>query len=106
MSWKDLGNANSYTPVNLQVAADNNFHHLVRDLTLHAQQQVHLTGFPNGVYFARLLDQHGRSLTHSTHFEVRHHNLQTAWVLFSVGFVLFTLLLFVVMRFTRQKKNK
>ena len=98
LSWKDLGEGS----VTLQVAADSEFTRLTRSLQLAGQDQVHLSGFADGVYFARLLDNAGASLSNTVRFEVEHRSLRSASLLFSVGAALFGFLVVTLFRFTRS----
>ncbi len=102
LKWNDSGSSNS--SVNLQIANDPGFRSLVRNLTLRAQHQIHLSGLENGVFYARLVNQQGQVLSSTAHWEVKHRSLQTAWLLFSIGLFLFSLLLFFAFRYTRPTK--
>ena len=97
LSWKDLGET-----VTLQVAEDAEFARLTRSLQLTGQQQVHLSGFEDGVYFARVLDNTGSSFSNTVRFEVEHRSLRSASLLFSVGAALFGFLVLTLFRFTRS----
>lgn len=97
LSWKQLSGQES---VRLQIASDPEFAHLVRELTLQGQNKVHLSGFENGKYFARLVASNGESLFNSVQFEVAHRDLRTAFVLFALGAGLFVLLLATLLRFS------
>jgi len=102
LNWDDF--EGDEVSVNLQVATDQSFQTLVRDLKLRGQKQVHLSGFTDGSYFVRLVDDERQLLTNEVSFQVKHRDLQMAWLLFAVGLVLFVLLLFSIIRFTHQNK--
>ncbi|WP_428634537.1 hypothetical protein [Sedimenticola sp.] len=93
---------------NLQVARERTFASLVRDiqlsvLSVQQQKQVHLSGFNDGTYFARLVDGDQRVLSNAVSFQVQHRDLKTAWGLFGAGLLLFALLLISIINFTRQE---
>ena len=89
-------------PVTVQVSTDPQAQQLVRSLSLQGQSQVHLSGFDNGVYFARLLNRGDVPLTRATRFEVQHRALPDAMVLFAIGAGLFVFLMVTLLRFTRS----
>ena len=99
LSWNELGEPQ---PVTVQVSTDPQAQQLVRSLSLQGQSQVHLSGFDNGVYFARLLNRGDVPLTRATRFEVQHRALSDAMVLFAIGAGLFVFLMVTLLRFTRS----
>lgn len=88
--------------VNLQVARDQSFHVVLRDINLQGQKQVHLSGFYDGTYYARLLNDEGQLYSNEVSFQVRHRDLRMAWFLFAIGFTLFALMLITLFRFTQK----
>ena len=98
LSWKDLGDGS----VTLQVGRDREFDQVMRSLQLTGQDQVHLSGFEDGVYFARLLSDTGASLSNTVRFDVEHRSLRSASLLFSIGAALFGSLVVTLFRFTRS----
>ena len=98
LSWKKKENLQS--PFQLQVATDPSFSSLLRNLTLQEQEKVHLSGFTDGAYYVRLLDDQHQILTNKVEFQVKHRDLQSAWLLFATGLTLFIALLVSIYRFT------
>lgn len=86
----------------VQIAIDMAFSELVRDLSIKDQLQVHLSGFDDGLYYARLVNTQGNPTTDTVLFEVRHRPLAAAVQLFLAGLALFVLLVAVMIRFTRS----
>jgi hypothetical protein len=97
LSWKDMGRIDV---VELVIASDPDFHHVMRRLSLASQHQVHLSGFSDGSYYARLLDANGNVLAPDAGFDVTHRNLGLASMLFALGAGLFVFLLVTLFRFT------
>ena len=98
LSWKDLDTSSLI----LEVGTDAEMRDVTRTLTLVGQNQVHLSGFEDGVYFARLQDGAGTTLSNTIRFEVEHRSLQSASLLFAIGAGLFAFLLVTLFRFTRS----
>ncbi len=91
-------------PVHIQIATDSRFQNRVRDLTVTAQSQVHLSGFNDGDYFARIVSSAGQIVGQPAEFSVVHRNLTSATLLFGLGSALFIFLISCLVRFT-QKNN-
>ena len=89
-------------PVHIQVSSDAQFQNPVRDLTLTAQSQVHLSGFNDGNYFARVVSSAGQTIGRPAEFSVVHRDLTSATLLFGLGAVLFFILITCLIRFTRK----
>jgi hypothetical protein len=97
-------------PVHIQISSDPQFQNLVRDIKLKAQSQVHLSGFNDGDYYARIVpivsssaaSSADQSTMHSTHFKVEHRDLKSATLLFGLGAALFVILVVSLFRFTRK----
>lgn len=113
LSWNDLGEPQSVTlepqsvtlepqSVTLQVATDSEFNQLIRNIKLKGQTQVHLSGFEDGIYIARLL-KGNVALTQPARFEVQHRALSDAVLLFAIGAVLFMLLVVTLLRYSRPQ---
>lgn len=106
LSWNDLGEPQSVTlepqSVTLQVATDSEFNQLIRNIKLKGQTQVHLSGFEDGIYIARLL-KGNVALTQPARFEVQHRALSDAVFLFAIGAVLFMLLVVTLLRYSRPQ---
>lgn len=99
LSWNELGEPQ---PVTLQVATDSEFNQLIRNINLKGQTQVHLSGFEDGIYIARLL-KGNVALTQPARFEVQHRELSDAVLLFAIGAALFVLLVVTLLRFSRPQ---
>lgn len=99
LKWKHL---DPDTPVTLRVNPVDGSSASVTDIDLQGQTQVHLSGFRNGEYVARLFDRQSQPLSNETRFSVRHRSLDQALTLFSLGLALFLLLITLVIRFTRH----
>lgn len=98
LSWKQLPEV---TAVQLQVGFDADLEQVIRSPVLTGQQQVHLSGFADGVYFARLVDGSGDVLSNTVSFEVEHRPLRAASLLFAIGAALFCFLVITLFRFAR-----
>lgn len=99
LNWKEFSEEEV---VRLQVALDDGFNQIVRDLSLTRQNKVHLSGFKDGSYFVRVTDSRGVPLTITAHFQVQHRDLTMATLLFALGATLFVFLLVTLFRFTRS----
>jgi len=106
LSWNELGEPQPVAlepqPVTLQVATDSEFNQLIRNINLKGQTQVHLSGFEDGIYIARLL-KGNVALTQPARFEVQHRELSDAVLLFAIGAALFVLLVVTLLRFSRPQ---
>ncbi|MGB3620722.1 hypothetical protein FT643_12975 [Ketobacter sp. MCCC 1A13808] len=91
-------------PVRIQISSDSQFQHLVREFTLTSQSQVHLSGFNDGDYFARIVSPIGQPVGKPAQFAVAHRDLTSATLLFGLGAALFAILVVCLFRFT-QKNN-
>lgn len=91
-------------PVHIQISSDAQFHNVVRNLSLTAQAQVHLSGFSDGDYYVRLLSPAGQSVGQPTKFSVEHRNLTSATLLFGLGAALFFVLVSCLIHFTQKNK--
>lgn len=89
-------------PFQLQVSTDPRFEKLLHNLKLVAQSQVHLSGFDDGDYFARVISPSGQPSASTAQFSVAHRDLNTATGLFGLGAVLFVLLVACLIRFTQN----
>jgi len=98
LSWNELG---ENQPVVLQVATDAGLQKVIRSLHLQGQAKVHLSGFGDGVYYARLAAPDGQWLSAPARFEVQHRDLGLASLLFAIGAGLFCFLLATLFRFNR-----
>lgn len=102
-SWQPADGA----PAALELALDSGFARPVRTVPLNSQilekGQVHISGLQDGEYVARLVSESYEPLSNVVRFDVRHRSLKLALLIFSVGAVLFTILLALVFRFSRQE---
>ncbi len=103
LSWNELASSDSM--ITLEVARDPSFSPLVRRVQLKDQSQVHLSGFSDGDYYARLIVDGTEAQSPPISFRVQHRSLTAAWWLFGLGFVLFTLLVGLVFNFTRPQQQ-
>ncbi len=99
ISWKDRFQS---APNTIQVALDASFTQLVREIKLIDQESVHLSGFDNGMYYVRLIETHTNQASQPSTFTVQHRNLSDALKFFSLGMILFVLLIFMLTRFNYQ----
>jgi|GEM_PF-2376854 len=107
LSWDLQRDAqNNATPVNLQISKDAAFSHRLRELQLPQQNKVHLSGFENGLYYARLVGEQQQPLSAIIQFRVQHHSLKNAFLLFGIGLLLFIILLVCLLQFTRKHAQR
>ena len=97
---------NNATPASLQISRDAAFTHRLRELRLPQQNKVHLSGFENGLYYARLVGEQRQPLSAMIQFRVQHHSLKNAFLLFGIGLLLFILLLACLLQFTRKHAQR
>jgi len=99
LNWDAQNNA---TSVNLLISTDAAFTHRIYDLPLPGQNKVHLSGFEDGLYFARIVGEQLQPLSATVQFRVQHPSLNNAFLLFGIGLLLFLLLLACLLRFIRK----
>ena len=89
----------------LQVAGDRQFNRIIASYPLLGQSRASVSGLNDGNYFSRLVNAQKQPLSNVAQFTVKHRNLHTAWMLFSLGAFLFALLVAAVIRLSRQQNQ-
>jgi hypothetical protein len=92
-------------PIVVQIASDPSFNQLVRSIKLTNQNLVHLSGFPDGTYHIRLLEDNQPIQSGAVSFEVKHRQLDNAVALFIVGLFLFVFLILTLYHFNRTSQG-
>ena len=98
LSWHDSNANPSYQ---LQQANDPAFSDF-KTLYQGTDTASVLSGLANGVYYYRVLDQHGKA-SNVIKVEVSHHSLNKAFAFFALGAVMFVILLVVLVSANRTK---
>jgi len=101
LSWNHSTTIND----NIIIEIDNDrlFVSPLHSIELRGQNNVHLSGFEDGIYYARILSKGVPS--NSIEFQVQHRSLTTAWSLFVAGLVLFCLLIVFMFWGTRVSRQ-
>lgn len=81
------------TATTLEISNEETFNEISHKIDISYQDSVHLTGFPNGVYYIRLLDKSGMRVSNISQVNVEHHSMSRVWVIFTMGAILFALLM-------------
>jgi hypothetical protein len=92
-------------PIVVQIASDPSFNQLVRSIKLTNQNLVHLSGFPDGTYHIRLLEDNQPIQSSAVSFEVKHRQLDDAVALFIIGLSLFVFLIITLYHFNRTSQD-
>jgi hypothetical protein len=92
-------------PIVVQIASDPSFNQLVRSIKLTNQNLVHLSGFPDGTYHIRLLEDNQSIQSSAVSFQVKHRQLDDAVALFIVGLSLFVFLIITLYHFNRTSQD-
>lgn len=64
-----------------------------------------ISGMPNGVYYYRVREANQTSWSKPVRVEVHHHSLATALQFFMLGFAVFTLTFFTILRGAKQTRQ-
>ncbi len=88
------------SPVVLQQASSTDFDNTI-DRSISATGAVTITGLADGDYFFRIISDN-QSLTAPVQVSVQHHSLARAGSFFLLGFVLFSLLVFMILNGNRR----
>lgn len=96
ISWDVL---NTSAPIQLQLASDSSFNHLLQKINLINQSSIHLSGLKNGKYYVRLFDNDTHQLSQVISFDVQHRQLGDALKFFMMGAALFLTLITVLIRY-------
>lgn len=87
----------------LQVANNKEFSNIFASYELIDQTQVSISGLPDGQYFARLISTQLAPVSDVASFRVEHRDLHNAWLLFSLGALLFVLLIATIFLLSRTR---
>mgnify|MGYP003642562501 FL=1 len=99
ISWDDLDYS---SPLEIQLAMDPSFNQLVRRIKLLNQNSVHLSGFSDGLYYVRLIEDNARIIGEVSTFTVKHRQFTDAIKLFVLGALLFVFLLATLYRYSAK----
>lgn len=76
----------------LEISNDKTFNNISHKINISYQDTIHLTGFSNGRYYIRLLDDSGERVSNIAQVGVEHHSMNRVWTIFTLGAILFVLL--------------
>lgn len=94
------------TPLYLQLSTSESFSPELQRLDVTHQDKVHLTGYDDGTYFLRLLDEQQNVLSNVASVTVTHHSFARVWLVFGIGAVMFTILIgYMISRAFRSKET-
>ncbi|WP_196138778.1 hypothetical protein [Aliikangiella sp. G2MR2-5] len=80
----------------LQVADTPEFNRLVKTYPLNLAGEIALSGYSDGVFFARIVDSGGASQSNPVTITVHHRELSMAFKLFALGAGLFIFLIVLI----------
>lgn len=94
------------TPLYLQLATNESFSPELQLLDVTHQDKIHLTGYDEGTYFLRLLDEQQNVLSNVASVTVAHHSLLRVWLVFAVGAIMFLILIgYMISRAFQSKET-
>ncbi|MCW8857208.1 MAG: hypothetical protein OQJ95_07590 [Kangiella sp.] len=94
------------SPLYLQLATNESFSPQLQRLDVTHQDKIHLTGYDDGTYFLRLLDEQQNVLSNVASVTVTHHPLARVWLVFGVGALMFVILIgYMISRAFRSKET-
>lgn len=100
ISWDS---ANTPDSLSLQISFDPSFKKVIRNIKLTNQNRIHLTGFDDGHYYTRLINNDNTVISEVSSFRVKHRQLRNAVILFFIGLTLFVFLIVTLYRFSRKQ---
>ncbi|MAR90691.1 MAG: hypothetical protein CML06_07390 [Pseudomonadales bacterium] len=103
LNWNEFS---GQAPIRLQVSERSQWTRPLRELSLTGQTRVHLSGFPDGTFNARLVDAGGQVLSNTVQFRVQHRDLGLAGALFALGALLFLALVVTLIRFSATSQQQ
>lgn len=93
-------------PKYLQLATNEGFSPELQLLDIGYQDKIHLTGYDDGTYFLRLLDEQQNVLSNVASVTVAHHSYKRVWLVFGIGAVMFVILIgYMISRAFRSKET-
>lgn len=93
-------------PKYLQLATNEGFSPELQQLDITYQNKIHLTGYDDGIYFLRLLDEQQNVLSNVATVTIKHHPLERVWFVFGIGAVMFAILIgYMISRAFRSKET-
>lgn len=94
------------SPLYLQLATSESFSPQLQLLDVSHQDKVHLTGYNEGTYYLRLLDEQQNVLSNVASVTVAHHSVLRVWLVFGVGAMMFIILIgYMISRAFRSKET-
>ncbi len=94
------------SPLYLQLSTSENFSPELQLLDVTYQDKVHLTGYEDGIYFLRLLDEQQNVLSNVASVTVAHHPLERVWFVFGIGALMFVILIgYMISRAFQSKET-
>lgn len=78
----------------LKISSESTFSNVSHSIKIHnTQRAISLTGFSDGVYYARLFDANDQAVSNSVEVTVKHHSMFNVWLVFISGATLFLILI-------------
>ncbi|ACV27464.1 hypothetical protein [Kangiella koreensis] len=94
------------SPLYLQLSTNESFSPQLQLLDVTHQDKIHLTGYDDGTYFLRLLDEQQNVLSNVASVTVTHHPLARVWLVFGIGALMFVILIgYMISRAFRSKET-
>lgn len=93
-------------PKYLQLATNEGFSPELQRLDITYQDKIHLTGYDDGTYFLRLLDEQQNVLSNVATVTITHHPFERVWLVFGIGALMFAILIgYMISRAFRTKET-
>ncbi len=105
LSWNTYISNDNSNQMTLEIAAAQDFSKQTHRIDVSLQDKIHLTGFGEGVFYARLIDPDGNVVSSVARVDVKHHPLSRATALFFLGAVIFIGLVSYILRQNSKKEH-
>lgn len=101
-----LDNA-QHSATHLKIFTESTFSNVSHSIKIHSTQRaISLTGFSDGVYYARLFNENDQAFSNSVVITVKHHSMFNVWLVFISGATLFLILIsYMVANVFRHKEE-
>ncbi|GAA0204188.1 hypothetical protein GCM10009123_09360 [Kangiella japonica] len=78
----------------LNISKNQNFSEVSHSIKIHSTQRaISLTGFSDGVYYAKLFDANKQAVSNTVRVIIEHHSMLKVWLIFLSGATLFLILI-------------
>lgn len=96
-----------HSATRLKISSESTFSNVSHSIKIHnTQRAISLTGFSDGVYYARLFDANDQAVSNSVEVTVKHHSMFNVWLIFISGATLFLILIgYMVANVFRHKEE-